>query len=1213
MPRRTPIQVETTAEPLKLSELISVVARFGRSVNLERDFYSQATLDEYVLTITARDTLERFYHGLENNSGVRAFTLTGPFGAGKSAFALFAAKVLSYSSNASAQSARLLIKSQDKELWQSLFDRRRKGALGEQRLCPVLVSGSREPIDRALLRGLARALEEFFRTKPPRLLGEVKQLLSVAEAGEQILARRLSDVFEQAAKKIRSSHTPGSGLLIVIDELGKLLEYAAAHPQSSDIFILQELAEAAKRSTDHPILLVTILHQAFDRYAEKLSRAQRDEWMKIQGRFEDVPFQEPTEQLLRILARGISRHGPESAIQSINTFGERLAEQAEELGIIPKGAKKDAVELLTKCSPLHPTVALILGHLFRRLGQNERSLFVYLSSHEPHGFQDFLANNVWSEDEPAVYTLDRLYDYVVTALGSGLYAQGNGRKWAEIESALDRLARATELEVKLVKIIGLLRVIGDIGDLKPSKMILQYALASAGIKSDQVDYTLEQLRRKSIIVYRQYSGGYSLWDGSDIDIDEKIGEARARIDFNESLAISLTKHFKPRPVIARQHSFITGTLRFFDVRYAQLDEFEKALIASLGDADGSILYAVASNEYEIGAFNEKAAALIDNAQVLIAIPQEIGGLREAVFEVECLKWVKDNTPELEGDRVARSELRARLANTEELVENLIQSFFHPSSQELGGGETCKWFHKGTRVQFASDRAFQEFISRICNEVYLHTPILRNELINRRQISASAASARRYLIKGMLDHSDKEDLGIEGTPPQMSMYYSILQETHLHRREGERWGFYPPPADQPIAAMWAEMDAFFASTEKARRPITELFEILKRPPYGLKEGPLPVLLCAALLHYDSEVALYEQDSFVPKLSIALFERLVRAPENFKIQRCRVAGVREVMFRRFAEILLQSPDRILQDRPNLLAVVRPLLHFSHTLPLYTQNTQRLSPTTLRVRDVLSRTREPDHLLFEQLPAACGLSPFLPDDVRSSEEIDRFFKTLRASLSELQRAYHELLVDLEGMIIAAFSLKSAGDESREELRTRCRPLFELTVEPKLKSFIIRAIDESLDLIGWRESTATFFVGRPPAEWNDTDLARFQVTLAEISRSFLNIESLSFELRNHDSHSDENGNEVIRLGVTTLDAPESQRVLFIDQADAAFIESAKSAVKQTLVSEGIAVNSSKGLAVLAKLSHEILQQMESEHESNDSQKPSVDVKAAYDLKEVV
>ena len=86
------------------------------------------------------------------------------------------------------------------------------------------------------------------------------------------------------------------GLLIVIDEAGKFLEYAAIHPEKTDVHVLQELAECAVRSEEAPLFLVTILHQAFDEYAHRLSAIQRDEWQKIQGRFVDISFGDGPEE-----------------------------------------------------------------------------------------------------------------------------------------------------------------------------------------------------------------------------------------------------------------------------------------------------------------------------------------------------------------------------------------------------------------------------------------------------------------------------------------------------------------------------------------------------------------------------------------------------------------------------------------------------------------------------------------------------------------------------------------------------------------------------------------------------------------------------------------------------------------------------------------------------------------------------------------------------
>lgn len=181
---------KATIEAVGLSDVVHVGSRFGRSVNLERDFYDQVSLDSYVLTTTARDSLRHLADAYSNATAARAWTLTGAYGSGKSAFALFAAKVLCSKANGDAQIARNLIKEHDKELWRNLFDRRRKVGLGNEGLCPVLVSGSREPINRALLRGLLTSIEHFWARNPPLLLAEVKQLLERVEKGEIIPSRQ---------------------------------------------------------------------------------------------------------------------------------------------------------------------------------------------------------------------------------------------------------------------------------------------------------------------------------------------------------------------------------------------------------------------------------------------------------------------------------------------------------------------------------------------------------------------------------------------------------------------------------------------------------------------------------------------------------------------------------------------------------------------------------------------------------------------------------------------------------------------------------------------------------------------------------------------------------------------------------------------------------------------------------------------------------------
>src|SRR3546814_14059416 len=65
---------------------------------------------------------------------------------------------------------------------------------------------------------------------------------------------------------------------------------------------------------------------------------------------------------------------------------------------------------LSKCWPLHPVVAALLGPISRRrFGQNQRSLFGFLNSVEPFGFQSFLADTSYGDVR---FPVERLWDYL---------------------------------------------------------------------------------------------------------------------------------------------------------------------------------------------------------------------------------------------------------------------------------------------------------------------------------------------------------------------------------------------------------------------------------------------------------------------------------------------------------------------------------------------------------------------------------------------------------------------------------------------------------------------------------------------------------------------------------------------------------------------------------------------------------------------------------
>ena len=166
-------------------------------------------------------------------------------------------------------------------------------------------------------------------------------------------------------------------MILFLDEMGKFLEAAAR--DGSDIYVFQQLAEAASRSEGR-FLVIGVLHQAFEEYGQRLSHEARDEWAKIQGRFIDLAVNTAGDEQIGLMARAIeSDHCPP-------TPGGLASSVAALAWRGPAGDSVRFASMLEGCWPLHPVVACLLGPVSRRrFGQNQRSIFGFLNSAEPHG------------------------------------------------------------------------------------------------------------------------------------------------------------------------------------------------------------------------------------------------------------------------------------------------------------------------------------------------------------------------------------------------------------------------------------------------------------------------------------------------------------------------------------------------------------------------------------------------------------------------------------------------------------------------------------------------------------------------------------------------------------------------------------------------------------------------------------------------------------
>ena len=750
-----------------LSADVKVSRRFTRSVRVDTDIGDPAALEGYICPHSAIEALLSMARHREA-TGHSAFTWTGPYGSGKSSLAVALASLLQ---SKKSEVAKAFAAGSVGEDFDELVGHFRKG---NAPWVVVPVVGQRSEAQAAIADAVKKAV-----ARPPR--------------------RHKDETFASWVGRV-ASQVPGPGLALIIDEMGKFLEHAAL--EQGDIHVFQELAEIASRSEGR-LLLVGILHQAFDEYAQRLSRESRDEWLKIQGRYLDLPVNLAADEQIDLIARAIeSSHAPQ-----VDESARLIA------SAMRSGREADSERLALKladCWPLHPLTASLLGPISRRrFGQSQRSIFGFLTSAEPFGFQEFLAS---SDAGSARFNPDQLWDYLRANLESAILASPDGHRWSTAVDAIERCeARGgTRDHLAAVKAIALLDVFKERSGLQPTPEI---AKEVAGIASEaRWKQVANDLLNWSVAVFRKHSGAFAIYAGSDFDIESAVDEARSRgigTDFKrleEQPALS--------PVLAKRHYEQTGALRWFEVGIAPLEDAEervRAYVPAPGSA-GLFLILVSTNKETRAVAKRIAQSAVAEAGdrlVMVGWTRDSYRLRELTADLAALEHVRGHRPELEGDAVARREIDARIARLSADLDDQLRDAI----------DRVDWYGPDDDLLDAFDgggpAGLSLLASKLAEWLFPHTPKLHNELINRTKPSSNAVAATRALLHAMVERRGDERLGFEGFPPEAGLFVSLLESTRLYAAdEAGTFAFRAPrPGDEHrLSPMWQAADAELHNSE-----------------------------------------------------------------------------------------------------------------------------------------------------------------------------------------------------------------------------------------------------------------------------------------------------------------------------------------------------------------------------------------------------------------
>lgn len=853
----------------------------------------------------------------------------------------------------------------------------------------------------------------------------------------------------------------GSPLLfIVIDEFGKFLEYASQNEPEKELYFIQQLAEFVNNS-DNNIVLLTTVHQNFDAYAINLESVQRQEWTKVKGRFKEITFNEPVEQLLFLASEQIEEK------QSTNKKEKTVNELVELLAVSKAfNINEDYIkDIAKKLYPLDAISGYVLTMSLQKYGQNERSLFSFLESTDHTGlYQHSILND-------SFYSIAEVYDFLIYNYFSFLNSRYNPdfSAWKAIRTSLEKVESLFDQNLsnyeKLIKTIGLLSINAQAGSFINRGFLIKYAERSLGIIN--ADKLIEDLEIKKVILYRNYNNRYILFEGTDLDIPTALYEAGNKIDDITDVVTLLNKNYSLQPVLAKRSMFETGTPRLFEYKISSQPISTKPE----GEVDGFINLIfnekdILSDIINISSENKEA--------ILYCYYLNSKEIKDLLFEIEKTRRVIEENPD---DKVAVTELKNIVLHQRNLLNHkILNSFF-------GDKTSVRWIFGGKQKEFKSQKEFNSFLSQICKTVYHKTPYFNNELVNKHRISTSIHSAKRNYFKALANDWDVPQLGFAADryPPEKTIYLSLLENNGIKLCDDDSSSLIEPHNENGFHNLWKVSVDFLDSAKLTKRNISEFIDILNNKPFKLKQGFIDFWVPSFLFIKRDEYALFNEKIYTPIINEDILELIAKVPKDFEVKSFVLEGVKLDIFnsyRKFLNIDLNKNG----NAQTFIETIKPFLVFYRGLPDYSKETKRLSKESIAIREAIANSKDPEQSFFEDFPTALGYS--VAKIQKDRADLQHFIIELQDSIKEVRNSFDELVNRFESFLQDKYFDKPiVFEDYKAKFQNRYKNLRRHLLLNSQKSFVQRVDSQIEDKKAWLSSLAQSLTGKSLEKFKDED----------------------------------------------------------------------------------------------------------------------------------
>lgn len=1020
---------------MRLSDLIKIDNRFEKAINLGLDLNSQEKIDHYIPTRSAMNILGDYIDSVRVFSGNRARVLIGPYGKGKSHLLLILLAILSQEGNVNLSDLFHRMESVNPEIAKAA--RTVMDTTGP--MLPVIINSNGNTLRQDFIRALIKALnsaglkdivpdsyyseaakmirtwksrfpdtyqafeaqldgigaDKFIRALKKFDEGALNQFrkiyptLTSGAAFNPIVDDEIVAVYQSVNRALRIKHGY-NGIFIIFDEFSKYIEGHSVDCFSEDMKVLQDMCELCNASRDEQLHLTCVAHKSIKSYGTTLAPEILNSFRGVEGRLKEVSFVVTAQNSYELISDAI---GKTPAFCQWTKQSEKFQSVIQESWNLKSFQALFSIDDYKKivgegCFPLTPVAASLLLILSEKIAQNERTVFTYIASRD----NGSLLRTLQKMKAPDFIGVDGIYDYF-TPLFKDETESSVHHEWLKAEYALSKTSKREEQTV--IKTIAVIRMINRSDELVASDKFLR---AASGMPEEMYAPAIKGLIEKKLVELRSRTSAYEFKNNIGIDVETAISDCIKKRFNKVDEAVVLQETFTEKAILPKKHNQEYCMTRYFNTIFFSQAQFlamkSSSYLSWPNDPDGVVAFILPEVGLDKDTISNHTAELEDHC-LLVCMPNSSRDCKETAKRFLAVSHLASDTTFIDENLVLKKELDNIREDLAVELNRWVVSTYFPLE--------CVFATDGPLTPDAF--GLNRLVSNLCDRAYSSTPVINQELINRHHITAQIVRARTNIMTKMLDANDVEAFQT-GSSAESTIYRSIFQQS------APGSGLYQ---------VKEEIRAFIQDSEQDKQPLSRLIDKLISPPYGMRKGPLPLLLLDAALKQPGMPVIYLGNKEVP-LNVDTAVNMVTNAKDYylqmeaeTVQAERYLSDMTDLFSDFSEYCREA------DRHNKMAhLVCVMQSWYRSLPQTSMvfsnpdNDEQNMPQIVAFRKIFaSLYLNPRQILFEKLPT-----------IFSTHTLEETFEAVANARKEIDAHIHVVKQSAVQTIRTTFALEATAD---------------------------------------------------------------------------------------------------------------------------------------------------------------------------------------------